>query len=413
MRVAFLNQYARPADSAGITRHADIGAELVRRGHAVTIVASSYDYLRRAKSEERFSIETGADGVQFLWLDTGTYSGNDRGRVVSMTRFGQAAARATIRLRPRPDVVVGSSAHLLAGLAALVAARRLGVPWVLEVRDFWPSALVDLGAIKPNGIAHRALNRLERYLYQRARRIVSVPPNGALRLTELALDASKLVHIPNASAARPVREPVPASLEADLDRFAGRFVVAYTGSLGEAQHLEVALEALATMTRAGRAHADRIGLVVVGDGVKRADLVATKERLSLDNVLIHSSIPKGAVSAVVSRADACLLQLGAADFLKYGLSPNKLFDYFAAGKPVLISSAYPTVVDENGAGIRFEPGRPEAFADAVVRLMETPESERLAMGARGRELVRTRYSIAAITDTYEALLQEVISEYRS
>jgi glycosyltransferase involved in cell wall biosynthesis len=106
-------------------------------------------------------------------------------------------------------------------------------------------------------------------------------------------------------------------------------------------------------------------------------------------------------------ADACLMQAGASDYFKYGLSPNKLFDYFAAGKPVLISSAYPTIVDEADAGIRFAPGDPAALADAIVRMMELTPEARERMGERGRQLVETRYSISRIADQYEDLLKQV------
>lgn len=419
MRIVFLNQYALPAGSAGITRHADIGAELVRRGHDVTIIASTYDYLRRRGSRRAQGVEIGPDGVQFVWLDTGAYAGNDRGRTVSMVRYGQAAARATIRLDPCPDVIVGSSAHLLAGLAALVAARRLRVPWVLEVRDFWPSALVDLGAIKRGGMTHRALLRLERYLYERAARIVSVPPNGTLRLRELGLRTGTLVHVPNFSAApastddaSPTATAMPPTLDAAFGAFAGRFILVYAGSLGQAQGWQSALEALAELGHTDARRAAAIGLILIGDGVQRAALERSITELGLDNVLIHGPIDKAAVPAALARADAGVLQLGDAGFLKYGLSPNKLFDYFAAGKPVLIASAHPTIVDEAGAGLRYEPGDPGAFTEAVTRLMELPADERRRMGERGRELVRTRYSIGAVTDTYEALLREVIAERR-
>lgn len=412
MRAVFLNQYARPSDSAGITRHADLGSELVRRGHAVTIVASSYDYLRREKSDEQSGAEVSSAGVRFVWLDTGTYDGNGRGRVASMVRYGQAAARATMRLDPKPDIVVGSSAHLLAGLAALVAARRLRIPWVLEVRDFWPSALVDLGAIRRGGAAHRVLARLERYLYERAPRIVSIPPNGALRLHELGIDPGKLVHIPNASAGTESSQPIPASLEAVLNQLSGRFLVVYTGSIGEAHDLESALSAMDEMRRVHPELAPQIGLLLVGDGVKRDALISIAQRFACDNVRFHAAVPKGAIPGLIHRADACLMQAGAADYFKYGLSPNKLFDYFAAGKPVLIASAYPTIVDEARAGLRFEPGRPAAFIEALTRLLDLPASERVAMGERGKELVRTRYSIPAIADTYESVLKDVIARHR-
>jgi glycosyltransferase involved in cell wall biosynthesis len=132
----------------------------------------------------------------------------------------------------------------------------------------------------------------------------------------------------------------------------------------------------------------------------------------LDHLHIHPAIGKPAVRSLLLRADACLMQAAASDHFKYGFSPNKLFDYFAAAKPVLISSANPTLVDEAMAGIRFVPGNPDALAQAIETMMNTPEADRRAMGERGRTLVEKEYSIQAITDRYEALLEDVVAGRR-
>jgi len=411
MHIVFLNQYARPAGAAGITRHADIGAELVRRGHEVTIVASRYDYLSRTRTSDTADATVDANGVRYAWLSTGTYSGNDRGRVLSMVRYGGAAARTAMRLRPGPDVLVGSSPSLMAPLAASVAARHLGLPWVFEVRDFWPSALVDLGAIREGGPTHRVMARPERSLYRHANRIVSVPPNGALRLQELGIDPGRLVHVPNGSA--PVAGPtaLPESLSRMVDELDQTFLIVYTGSLGVTHDLQTVLHGLSMLERRQTSE-QPIGMVLVGAGVDQEPLERLAQSLDLRGMRFHPPIPKTSVPAILQRSSACLMQAGAADYFKYGLSPNKLFDYFAAGKPVLIASAHPTVVDETETGIRFEPGDPSAFAAAVIRMMELPEEERRRMGERGRELIRTRFLIAAITDTYESLLEGVIAERR-
>ena len=58
------------------------------------------------------------------------------------------------------------------------------------------------------------------------------------------------------------------------------------------------------------------------------------------------------------------------------------------------------------------PGDPAALAQAIVEMMNTPEAERRAMGERGRKLVETEYSIKAITDRYEALLEDVVAGRR-
>jgi len=414
MHVLILNQYALPSGEAGITRNADIGAELVARGHIVTIIASDYDYMTREPTRRRAD-ERGDNvrGVSFKWLSTGTYSANDRRRILSMGRYGVAAAWAGLRVRPAPDVVIGSSPQPLAGLAASVVARMRHIPFIFEARDIWPSALVDLGAIRRNSTTHRLLVWLERHLYRTANAVVSVPPRGALRLAELGLDPHKVTHIPN-GASTALREPgpLPETLERLLQEADGRFVLAYAGAIGVPHRFDTILDALGQLRANQRELYDRLAVVLVGDGVAAAPIRARAEALRLNNLRIHSPVPKPAVRSFLVRADACLMQAAASDHFRYGFSPNKLFDYFAAGKPVLIASAHPTLVDETGAGIRYEPGDPSALVAALSAIMNIPEGERRKMGERGRRLAETEYSMATITDRYEALLEKVVAGHR-
>jgi glycosyltransferase involved in cell wall biosynthesis len=414
MRVLILNQYALPAGEAGITRHGDIGAELVRRGHSVTVIASDYDYFTRQRTRRR-SVDGRStyNGVKFVWLRTGTYIGNDRRRMSSMVRYGVSSALAGLRERPAPDVVIGSSPQPLAPLAALVVARLRRVPMVFEARDIWPSALVDLGAIERGGGTHRILERLERYLYGRARAVVSVPPRGCERLAELGVDPAKCTHIPN-GATTLLSDPgsVPETLERLTQTGSGRFLLVYAGAIGVPHGFDTVVAAVKRLKESRGEIYERLTVLLVGDGVAAASIRRAAEKHSLDHLHIHAAIDKPAVRSLLLSADACLMQAAASDHFKYGLSPNKLFDYLAASKPVLISSAQPTLVDEANAGIRFEPGDPDALARAIEEMINTPEVERKAMGERGRMLVEKDYSIEAITDRYENLLERLAARRR-
>jgi glycosyltransferase involved in cell wall biosynthesis len=411
MRVLILNQYALPAGEAGITRHGDIGAELVRRGHAVTVIASDFDYFTRQRTRRGGETKTTShDGVRFIWLRTGAYVGNDRRRMSSMVRYGLLAAWAGLSQRPVPDVIIGSSPQPLAPLAADGVARLRRVPWIFEARDIWPSALVDLKAIARNGRTHRILEGLERYLYGRADAIVTVPPKGSLRLEELGIETTKCIHIPN-GATTLLSEPgaMPGTLERLIQDGSGRFLLVYAGAIGIPHGFDTVVEGVRLLRETREDIYERLTVLIVGDGVAGASTRRAAEAHGLDHLHVHPAIGKPAVRSLLLRADACLMQAAASDHFKYGFSPNKLFDYFAAAKPVLISSAYPTLVDEAKAGIRFMPGDPAALTQAIVEMMNTPEAERQAMGERGRQLVETEYSVAAITDRYEALLEELVA----
>jgi glycosyltransferase involved in cell wall biosynthesis len=410
MNIVIINQYALPKGEAGITRHGDIGAELVARGHRVTVIASDFDYFtRRQGARPR---ESERDGVRFIWLRSGAYVQNDRRRVRSMVRFAAGAGWAAGRQRPRPDVIVGSSPHLLAPLSAESAARMLRRPWVFEVRDFWPSALVDLGAIRAGGRTHRTLERLERHLYRSAASIVSVPPRGDLRLEELGEDAGKVVHIPNSTTMASVApSDPPASLRRVLVDLKSTFLLVYAGALGVTHDLETVLLALAELDRAPRS-ARPVGVLFLGDGVERERTEATASRLQLPNVRFHPAVEKRAIPWVLAQADACLMHAGGSDYFKYGLSPNKMFDYFSSGKPVLIAADHPTVVDEDRVGVRYSPGKPAALADAVRRVMGLSAEELHAITQRATSLAAGRYSVSAIATQYETLLREVVARSR-
>jgi glycosyltransferase involved in cell wall biosynthesis len=411
MRVLILNQYALPAGEAGITRHGEIGAELVRRGHDVTVIASDFDYLTRRPTQRGGTTgSTSHAGVNFIWARTGTYVANDRRRAASMVRYGLSATWVGVRSRPAPNIIVGSSPQPFAPLAASLVARVRRVPWIFEARDIWPAALVDMKAIALNGTTHRLLERLERHLYASADAVVSVPPRGWLRLEELGIDTTKNTHIPNAAwDIADESASLPETLEREVRAGAGRFVLAYTGAIGVMQDFETVLAAIRQLRDMHPEHYERLLVIVVGGGVATASTVGHAAAMGLDHLRVHPAVAKPAARLLLHRVDACLVSLAPAAAFRYGLSPNKVFDYFAAAKPVLISSAYPTLVDEARAGIRFSPGDPSALAQAIVKMMNTTKAERMAMGNRGRTLVQKEYSVEAITDRYEALLERVVA----
>jgi len=411
MNILVLNQYALPPGSPGITRHGDLGASLVERGHDVTVVASGFDYLgrERDRTEGRPRRDEVHGGVRFIWLRTGSYSSNDQRRVRSMLRFTASAVRVGLRNQPRPDVVLASSPHLLTGAAGATIARLRSVPFVFEVRDLWPSSLVDLGAIRAGSGVHRALVGLERWLYRRADRIISVPPRGHERVRELGVDPSKCVHIPNAATARSsAAATMPATLKRLFDELGERFVIVYAGAHGVANGLENVLEAVDLLRRERPDAYRQLGVVFIGGGQERSQLMESAAAHRLDNIRFHQPVEKAAMGDALGHASAGLVHVRAARVFDYGLSPNKLFDYLGAEVPVLISSPQPTLVDELGAGITFTPGDPRVLMDAMLNLMALPESKRREMGRRGRQAVEERFSVESITTMLESVLLDVI-----
>jgi glycosyltransferase involved in cell wall biosynthesis len=412
VHILIVNQYALPSGEAGITRHGDLGRELVMRGHQVTVIASRFNYLTRSSRAPRGPDED-FDGVKFHWLDTGSYEANDRRRVRSMVAFMLRAALDGFRLRKRPDVVIGSSPQLLAGLSALAVARRFRAPFVFEVRDPWPSALVDLGAISAGGWTNRVLTRIERLLYRNASRIITVMAHADRRVDEVGEDPGKCVHIPNAAYLPPPTGDVPLALADQIrgESAFGREIVLYAGAHGVSNGLPEVLEALGLLRQTDRGSYDRIALFFVGDGPEKASLQHRVELQEHKHVYFHDSVSKPSMMAAFERSDYVLVHFARAEFKRYGMSANKLFDAMAVGRPILLASPLPdTPVDTVACGIRYEPGSAVALADALQKAIALAPEERRAMGLRGQAEVALRYDLKVTGRQLEQLVLDVTRE---
>jgi glycosyltransferase involved in cell wall biosynthesis len=412
MKIWILNHYASPPDRAAGTRHYEFGRVLAGQGHEVTIFASSFSHF--SLQEERLAANELAraenfDGVRFVWVRTASYSGNDHRRTLNMLSYA-AGVMLVQRRFSRPDVVVGSSVHLAAVASACLIGHTRRVPFVFEVRDLWPQALIDLGELQERSVTARTLRRLERFLYRRARVVISLLPHAGEYIAGTGIPKEKIVYIPNGIADFGERVPVKAgsvvklTASIELLRRDGFLVAGYVGSHAQSNGLDTLIEAARMLRDRG---AGKVAIVFVGDGPQKADC----ERLVLDyglsNVFFHDSVPKSAVPAVLDALDVTLFSVRDISVFKYGLSCNKLFDYLASGRPVVSASPVgDTPVSISGGGISVPSGRPDAIADALLRLEALSDAGRRAMGERGRRWVYQHHGSTALAGRFLEALTE-------
>lgn len=409
MNIWIFNQYAHPPDLPGGTRHYDLGKELVKKGHKVTIIATSFHhYLHREtrlKPGEKWKVEE-TDSIKFVWLRTPPYYRNDWRRAKNMVIFMLRAWRLGIRL-PRlvpevekPDVVIGSSAHLLTPLAAYLVARHFRVPFVMEVRDLWPQVIIDMGELSAGHPLVKALQALERFLYRRAERIIVLGPQMGEYISARGVGRERIVWIPNGVDLSHL--DCAARLEV---RHEGFWVV-YLGAHGQANALDTLIEAAKVIQDRGL---DEIRFILVGDGPEKPRLMARARELGLGNVEFRDPVPKSEVPRTLHEADVLVITVQPA-FFTYGGSLNKLSDYLATRKPLIFSGkAKYNPVEEACCGLTIPPRDPEALAEAVIKLYQMPKEEREAMGRRGREYVEKHHDIRKLAARLEEVLQEVLN----
>lgn len=404
LNILLVNHYALPPSRAGGTRHFALSRELTRRGHEVTIAASNVDYMtrqgRHLGRRENF-LDESVEGVRFLWVRSPAYSGNSAARLWNMLSFsGRLLQRAAAPHLGRPDVVLGSSPHPFAALAAQRLAQRFQAPFVLEVRDVWPETLVELAGISPHHPLVRVLGWIEDYLYRHASRIVSVLPGAKDQVAAKGTSSEKVVWIPNGVDLNFVPEPSPC-VESPV------FTVMYAGAHGLANGLDTVLDAAAILQAQG--FGSEIRFALVGDGPEKSRLQARAESEGLDVVKFLAPVPKREVYRVLQGADVFLMILKESPVFRWGVSPNKLFDYLVMARPVIFGVNTPfDMVTEAGAGIRIEPEDAGSLAAAVLKLRRCPIEARREMGERARRYVEENHNLARLAGRLEQVLLKAL-----
>lgn len=403
MKVWIVNHYAVPPSEPGGTRHYSLARELVRRGHEAYVIASSFDHAtrrdHRLAPRQTWRREV-VEGVTFVWLRTPPYPGNTPARLWNMLVFADRVRRGNwLPAQTGPDVVVGSSPHLFAALAAQRLANRFRVPFVLEVRDLWPQTLVDLGRLPSTHPAVRVFERIERYLYRRADRIITLLPGSVEHLVEKGADRRKVVWLPNGFDLQFTLGERPPSANGDV------FTVMYAGAHGLANGLDVVLDAAAILQSEG--WDDKVRFLLVGDGPEKTRLQRRAAAEGLGLVRFDPPVPKREILGYMQQADVFLMLLRDSPVFRHGVSPNKLFDYLAVGRPVIFGVNAPNnPVALAEAGLTVPPENARALADAVRILSETPASQRLAMGQRGRAYVEEFHNLRKLGEELESILMD-------
>jgi len=183
-----------------------------------------------------------------------------------------------------------------------------------------------------------------------------------------------------------------------------RFRVMYLGAHGQANALDVLLDTAKVTQDQGH---QEIEFVLIGDGPEKPRLIELAKELGLSNVEFRDPVPKSEVPEVLEEADVTVFILNDLSLYRYGISLNKLYDYLAAKKPLILAGdPVNNPVEEARCGLTVPPRNPEALAEAIIELSRMPKEEREAMGRRGREYVEKYHSIPVLADKLIECIEE-------
>lgn len=401
MHILLIHQAFAALDEAGGTRHHELARHLVRQGHQVTIIASPVSYLTGTDGGDRVRRHTDDLGVTIL--RSFTLPALHRSfvwRVFSFISFMISSFINGFFVR-HVDLVWGTTPPIFQGPTAWLLARLKGVPFLLEVRDLWPAFAVAVGVLK-NNLLICLSEGLERFLYRHADQVVVNSPGFIQHVTERG--AQHVALVPNGA------DPEMFDPESDGLKFRrkfgleGCFVVLYAGAHGLSNDLGVVLDA-AELLR----DQPEIRIVLLGSGKEKPRLRSEADQRQLDHLMFLPPVPKLEIPEALAAADVCLAILQPIEMYKTTY-PNKVFDYMAAGRPVIlaIDGVIRQVVEEAQAGIFVPPGDSQGLASVIRQLATNPEKCR-TMGMNGRKMVKSRYSREEVANQFAAILEAMRS----
>jgi glycosyltransferase involved in cell wall biosynthesis len=381
-------------------RHYELGRQLVARGWTVAIVSGSYSHLysRPPEVHATYAVRV-VDGMTYCWVRVPVYERSASfARVLNMAVFMLRLYRLPVRSLPIPDVVVVSSPSLFPILPAKRLARRLRARLVFELRDIWPLTLQELAGMSDVHPLVVALRWFERYAYRTSDRVVSVLPAASSYLHANGVPAERIDLIPNGVAPEIIHsepDPTPDVVAYAVRRHA--FTVGFVGTLGTANAIDSLVEAARLLVN------EDIGVVIAGHGPEAGRLRDLAS--DLPHVAFVGPVAKADVPAVLAALDACYVGYHRSVLYEFGISPNKVFDYMAAGRPVILAaSAANDPVADAGCGLTVEPDDPAGLAAAILAIRGLTLAERDRLGASGRRYVERVHGYDRLAEAYEHVL---------
>ena len=309
------------------------------------------------------------------------------------------------------ELIVAASNHIT-GLPALMAARRLGVPFVYEVRGLWEVTQASVQPDWNHSDRFRLMRTLEQQVCKEADQIITITDELSRELQAWGVRADRISIVPNAVDinAFPVAEPDPEIIR-ELGLRHGTPVIGYAGSIVAYEGLELLIEALALMKQRGQ---DFV-FVLVGDGkafesVKnRATALSISEqcrfvgRVAFDQVQRYISCME---IMPVPRLSSSVTEM---------VSALKPLEAMAMGKAVVLSDVSPhrPMAGENAErALLFEKDSAASLSAALQHLIDHP-SDRQRLGLAARAWIEHERTWNQVTNRYADALKRVTQQHRA
>lgn len=361
-------------------------------GQSPVVITASYHHLQKSvetQLQENALECRDVDGVPFVWLKVPFYKGNGFSRIKNMLTFAFKTWKHDLVAEQglkSPDVIIISSVHPFHLFSCLKWAKKYKAKLVFEVRDLWPLSLNLLLGLSKWHPLHIILSMIERIGYRKADLVISPLKNALLYMKDKGLNKERFLYLPNGYIAD-FEWSDKSKLDNELQLIRSKYkrVIMHTGSMGIPNGLELFISAANNFS-----WNDSIAFVLIGKGELEGKL---KQMASSTHIYFFDAVPKSEVLSVLSYSDACYCgSQNLSQLYKYGVSPNKIFDYMLAKKTIILAIDSPgNPVELSNAGFFFKPVNAEPLLRILEDIESMAENDLAAMGKSGFDFLKKEH----------------------
>ncbi len=382
MHICYFASYDSPY--GGSARTLVFSRELVKLGHQVTIITSSYNHLMSKDTKPlngNLYKDEIIDGVRIISVYGFNYKAHDQTilRLIHMFQYSfLALIMAVVKLR-RVDVILGTTVPLFSGLLAWLLSKIKRSRFYIEIRDVWPEELIDLGSIKRGSLIAKILRSMEKFLYKNSIKIISALPNTKEHVYKSGSN-SEIIYLPNPHDSDLQHQEYSGGKQNELE-------IMYLGGSGRAMRINTLIEAFMELDL------DGINLNIIGPVDFVENYFNKSNRKRPHNIKTQGFVDRSELPVLFRNIDILVHPGNNTDQLKFGLNSNKILDYLASGRIVVLAARVDNdPVSDSGAGFKIEPENPSLMAELFRKIYYMSPETRKDIGKKGPSYLDKNFS---------------------
>ena len=407
-----ISHYSPEPQYWGMPRYHEWGKRLIKEGYNVyllcasTVHSSGKNIIEKGK---KYCIKEN-EGIKYVYIRCSPYEGNGVSRIRNLIDFYFGVKRV-LRELPYPSVIISESPNPLGAVAGIQFAKKHHIPHIVDVVDLWPESIVVYQGISNNNPIIQMMYKGEKWIYKNSCAIIFSTPGAYDYIVEhhwqSTIPKDKVYYI-NMGVDLKENDFNKSSYIYEDPVFddKGIFKVTYTGSVRLVNNLQMLCDAGKEIQLRGYSN---IFIMIHGAGDQVEELSEYCVNEGIKNVKLYGRIDKKYIPYVLANSDLCILCYQNTPLLRFGGSMNKMFDYFASGKPIIANAKMGhSIIDEYRCGIELDSNDPKALAEKILEYYVMPTEERELIGKHSREAA-IAYDLPKLCDELIRIVEKVES----